>query len=224
MAWREKSNEQRSAFNHSIIMASPSSYHLINASPSTKPPTSLESITLHAPPVTDLWRKPSVPFVESDNAPSLVTSTTLHSFHAAEVTISANWGRLYDQGGLVLMLPASSPDQKASWVKTGIEIYNGNPNLGTVATPRLSTSDWSLIPLTETSVRVRVERGVVGGKLEPGLWVYLLKGDGEKLAVREVTWVRVRSVMLECSSTANSLTGFHTSSSRAPAPINPKSF
>lgn len=170
-------------------MASVAHYHLLHASPSSKPPSSLESFTLHAPPVTDLWRKPAVTYVESDNAPSLVTSTTTHAFRAAEVTVSAAWTRLYDQGGLVLIAPASGPHQKSAWVKTGIEFYNGKPNLSTVATPRTSTSDWSLLPLTEDTIRIRVEREVDGGALSPSLWVYLLKEGGEKLAVREITWV-----------------------------------
>ncbi|KAG9014566.1 hypothetical protein FRB95_007247 [Tulasnella sp. JGI-2019a] len=169
-------------------MASIADYRLIHASASTHPPSSLDSFTLHAPPVTDLWRKPAAPYVESDNAPSLITSTKLHAFRAAEVTVSATWTRLYDQAGLVLIAPASE-DQKSSWVKTGIEFYNGKPNLSTVATPRASTSDWSLVPLSEHTVRIRVEREVHAEALSPSLWVYLMKENGERLAVREITWV-----------------------------------
>ncbi|KAG9009426.1 hypothetical protein FRB94_012083 [Tulasnella sp. JGI-2019a] len=168
-------------------MASIADYRLIHASASTHPPSSLDSFTLHAPPVTDLWRKPAAPYVESDNAPSLITSTKLHAFRAAEVTVSATWTRLYDQAGLVLIAPASE-DQKSSWVKTGIEFYNGKPNLSTVATPRASTSDWSLVPLSEHTVRIRVEREVHAEALSPSLWVYLMKENGERLAVREITW------------------------------------
>ncbi|KAG8872042.1 hypothetical protein FRB97_008069 [Tulasnella sp. 331] len=169
-------------------MTSVAQYHLLHASPSTTLPTSLESFTLHAPPVSDLWRKPAVPYVESDNAPCLVTSTTVHTFRAAQVTVSAAWTRLYDQGGLILIAPASDSHHKSAWVKTGIEFYNGKPNLSTVATPRTSTSDWSLVPLMEDTVQIRVEREMNGGGLSPSLWVYLLKEDGTKLAVREITW------------------------------------
>jgi len=169
-------------------MTTAADYHLLHASPSTLPPSSLDSFVLHAPPVTDLWRKPSQPYVESDNAPSLVTSTKIHTFRAAEVIVSASWTRLYDQGGLVLIAPASGSVQTAAWVKIGVEFYNGKPNLSTVATPRTSTSDWSLVPLTDGRVHIRVEREVQDGALSPSLWVYQVKENGEKLAVREITW------------------------------------
>jgi regulation of enolase protein 1 (concanavalin A-like superfamily) len=53
-----------------------------------------------------------------------------------------------------------------------------------VATHPTSSSDWSLVPLAEgaTSVTIEVERK--GGSL----WVYLVKEDGRRIAVREVTW------------------------------------
>lgn len=171
-------------------MASPSDYNLLRASSLTERPASLRSFVLHAKPGTDLWRKPSIPPVESDNAPSLVTSVPLHAFRSAQITVSAKWTRLYDQGGLILTTPTPEGDGKPAWVKTGIEFYNHQANLSTVATPSKSTSDWSLLPLTDNqSVTVRVEREVSKGELSPTLWVYLVKEDGNTVAVREITWV-----------------------------------
>jgi len=165
-------------------MTSISNYRLVQASVSTSKPPSLQSFVIHAPPGTDLWRKPSNPPVNSDTAPLFVTTTSLHAFQFAEVTISATWTRLYDQGGLVLKL-SGGPHRNSSWVKTGIEFYNLQPNVSTVATPALSTSDWSLLPVENGTVRIRVERERGEG---PALWVYVLKENGDKLALREVTW------------------------------------
>ena len=69
-------------------------------------------------------------------------------------------------------------------MKTGIELYEGRANLSTVATHPTSSSDWSLVPLAEgvTSVTIEVERKW------GSLWVYLVKEDGNRTAVREVTW------------------------------------
>lgn len=73
---------------------------------------------------------------------------------------------------------------KYGWVKAGIELYEGRANLSTVATHPTSSSDWSLVPLAEgaTSVTIEVERK------SGSLWVYLVKEDGKRTAVREVTW------------------------------------
>jgi regulation of enolase protein 1 (concanavalin A-like superfamily) len=78
------------------------------------------------------------------------------------------------------------------WVKMGIEFHEGRANLSTVATHPSSSSDWSLVPLARgaVSVTIEVERetkdetGVYGGSL----WVYLVKEDGRRTGVREVTW------------------------------------
>lgn len=75
-------------------------------------------------------------------------------------------------------------------VKAGVEFKHARYNLSTVANSFLSTSDWSMMPLEETTVRVRVEREVHEGWLTPSLWVYLMRNNGEKQELREVTWVR----------------------------------
>jgi len=79
---------------------------------------------------------------------------------------------------------------KYGWVKTGVEFYEGRANLSTVATHPTGSSDWSLVPLAEgtTSVTVEVERETKDETGGESLWVYLVKEDGKRTAVREVTW------------------------------------
>lgn len=163
-----------------------SRYRLIHASPAAPVPGSIVSFDLLSPPGTDLWRLPPPVSTNANNAPSFIRSAKTASFISAQATVSANWTRLYDQGGLVFYF------SNGAWIKTGIEYYGGRANLGTVATHTSATSDWSLVPLENgaTSVTVLVERGKkVVGTAATSLWIYLVSPSGEKLAVREVTWV-----------------------------------
>ena len=143
-------------------------------------------MTIHAPPKTDLWRKP--PHTDVDNAPVMLVCTPidLHRFHSARVTVSGDWNTLYDQGGLALFIP--DEDMK-KWVKTGIEYVWGKPFVGSVATSRWS--DWSLVPLPESAngkVTIQVERETKGDERVESLWIYIINEQGEKLGIREITW------------------------------------
>lgn len=164
---------------------SPSEYSLEHALPATPQPQSLASFVLDAAPGTDLWRKPSKTPVESDNAPRLITNIPASSFKSAQVTVEADWTRLYDQGGIILVFPPNGDLGKSAWIKTGIELYNNKANLSTVATPALGTSDWSVMPVEHAMVTLLVEREADHG---PSLWVYRVLGD-EKIPLREITWV-----------------------------------
>jgi regulation of enolase protein 1 (concanavalin A-like superfamily) len=148
------------------------------------------TITIDAAPGTDLWRKP--PSTVSTNAPAYVASRPISTFRRAQVTVSAQWDRLYDQGGLVFLLPGADKGPIAfdAWVKTGIEVFDGEPKVGTVATPSGGYSDWSLFqpPSGTTSITVEAVRKDIGG---PGLYVYLVEGE-KKTMIREVTWVFVQ--------------------------------
>jgi regulation of enolase protein 1 (concanavalin A-like superfamily) len=143
-------------------------------------------IKVAAPPGTDLWRKP--PSHDVSNAPCYVTNFPVANFQRARATISANWTRQYDQGGLVLFLPGW-PSHKL-WVKTGIEFYEGAPHVSTVAAR--DAADWSLLPVPagQTTVTLEIEREEVDAQKGTGssLWVYLVQ-DGKRTATREVTWV-----------------------------------
>ncbi|MCJ1476451.1 hypothetical protein MMC13_005117 [Lambiella insularis] len=92
-----------------------------------------------------------------------------------------------DQGGLCMMLPQK--DGKSKWIKSGIEFYNGAPNVSAVACDRWA--DWSLAPLPEGEtggVTVGMEREVLDGKATSVLVVYVVEGHRRR-HVREVTWV-----------------------------------
>jgi uncharacterized protein len=105
--------------------------------------------------------------------------------------VSASWSTLYDQGGLVFILPASSsakPEER-KWIKTGIEFYQGDAYVSTVACDRWA--DWSLINTGikegengEKYVELLIERK----EGDDTFWVYVLDGE-KKSPVREVTWV-----------------------------------
>ncbi|KAF8608572.1 hypothetical protein BDV93DRAFT_518661 [Ceratobasidium sp. AG-I] len=164
----------------------------VNPSPQDAPNVSASgAITIHALPGTDLWRKP--PSTNSTNAPAYVDYRPISQFRRARVTVHADWVRLYDQGGLVLYLPESGSNTLTSsyesWVKTGIELFDGAPNVGTVATPAQGYSDWSLVPTPPgtTSVTIEVVREQKDA-LGPGLYVYIIEGEKKSL-VRETTWV-----------------------------------
>ena len=78
---------------------------------------------------------------------------------------------------------------KSKWIKTGIEFYNGAPNVSTVACDRWA--DWSLSPLPEgdaTGVTMGMEREVLDEEATSVLVVYVMDG-GKKRHVREITWV-----------------------------------
>ncbi|MCJ1322648.1 hypothetical protein MMC15_007997 [Xylographa vitiligo] len=172
--------------------------------PSSHPPPSSplpSSFTLTCPPNTDLWRIP--PAHDVFTAPFLFRSISLSSFRHARVSISADWKTLFDQGGLCMILPISpQKDDKSKWIKTGIEFYNGAPNVSTVACDRWA--DWSLSPLPEgdtKGVTIGMEREVLDGNATSVLVVYVIEGY-QKRHVREISWVfeGVEESEKECGS------------------------
>ncbi|CAE6502931.1 unnamed protein product [Rhizoctonia solani] len=159
--------------------------HALNLTPgSPSSITASSNITVNALPGTDLWRQP--PSITSTNAPAYVTYRPLNKFKRARVTVGADWTRLYDQGGLVFYINSQGLDGEKyeSWVKTGIEMFEGKPNVGTVATPLGGYSDWSLVPTGGNNATIEV----VSKNGGPSLYVYLVEGE-KKTLVREVTWV-----------------------------------
>ncbi|KAG9073891.1 hypothetical protein FRC06_011086 [Ceratobasidium sp. 370] len=169
--------------------------------PTAQQVSASSTITISAAPGTDLWRKP--PSTNSTNAPSYLVYHPLSAFRRARVTVNAQWDRLYDQGGLALLLPGAeiagslrshsssltadkSDTAYEAWVKTGIEMFDGKPNIGTVATPPHGYSDWSLVPTPPGTTSVTIE--AVRQKDGPALYIYLVEGE-RKTLIREVTWV-----------------------------------
>jgi len=108
-------------------------------------------------------------------------SFAVNKFHSARVTIKPiKWARLWDQGGLVVMLPHFSP---VRWVKTGLEVNDGYLNISSVSADRFA--DWSLIPLSEEDGRK--EHTIEIERKKAGLKIYLVSGEDRKLT-RGVTW------------------------------------
>ncbi|KAG7009602.1 hypothetical protein G7Y79_00002g007170 [Physcia stellaris] len=166
-------------------------YQLHNASPHQPAlPTPLpKSFTILTPPDCDTWRKP--PSTNRFNAPLLLRSLPLSSLRSARVTVNADWKTKFDQGGLVLVLPGQEDRGKRRWVKTGIEFFEGRPNISTVACDRWA--DWSLAPLPQGArgkITIELSREVEDGEKTTTLWVHSVDADtGERRALREVSWV-----------------------------------
>lgn len=99
---------------------------------------------------SDAWRHTSYGFVH-DDAHALLAPMPADS--AVEVTFDATFTGQFDQAGVMLRAGA------ATWVKAGVELADGVPQLGAVVT--LGKSDWSVRPVPEwrdRPVTVRVSR------------------------------------------------------------------
>src|SRR4051812_23171803 len=82
-------------------------------------------------PQSDFWRTTSYGFVHDDGHALL---TAFPSGSAVEVDFVARLEELYDQAGLMVRVDAQT------WIKAGIEISDGFPQLGAVVTH--GRSDW----------------------------------------------------------------------------------
>jgi uncharacterized protein len=101
---------------------------------------------------SDAWRHTSYGFVR-DDAPALLAP--LAAPGAVEVTFDADYDQQFDQAGLVLRA------DEQTWVKAGVEVSDGVPQLGAVVT--LGRSDWSVAPVPEwTGRRVTVRASRAG--------------------------------------------------------------
>ena len=180
-------------------MASASSqlpFHTLNDAATAPPSAATTSFTIAPDPSTptDIWRKPGPPTVKTFNAPIIYKSVRLQSFQRTRVTVSANWSRLYDQGGLVFVLPATAAkptDQK--WIKTGIEFYQGATYVSTVAAD--AWADWSLVQvgIHDGKVTIEIERK----EGDDTLWIYIIDGE-KKIPIREVTWALSEANVADC--------------------------
>lgn len=98
----------------------------------------------------DFWRTTSYGFVRDDGHALLVP---FPAGSAVEVAFVADLTELYDQAGVLVRVDAEN------WIKAGVEISDGAPQLGAVVTH--GTSDWSLAPVPDWAgeeVTVRVSR------------------------------------------------------------------
>lgn len=143
-------------------------------------PDVYKDFTITCPKETDILDKP--PSTHRFDAPVIYTTISAGQFKSATMTITADWTHQFDQGGLCLIM--TSKDGTTKWMKTGIEMLDGQPRISVVTKDRWA--DWSLRPLLvpdSKSARLHIETHDDGS-----LWVYLLGDDGEKHPVREVTW------------------------------------
>ncbi|MCL8015799.1 DUF1349 domain-containing protein [Streptomyces sp. AS02] len=115
---------------------------------------------------SDFWRTTSYGFVRDDG------HALLHDFpqgSATEVTFLVDFEALYDQAGLLIRVDAET------WIKAGVEMSDGLPQLGAVVTR--GVSDWSVAPVPVWQgrlVTVRASRSgdavTVRARCEDGPW------------------------------------------------------
>jgi regulation of enolase protein 1 (concanavalin A-like superfamily) len=99
---------------------------------------------------SDAWRTTSYGFVH-DSEHALLAPFPQGS--AVEVEFTAAFSEQFDQAGVFVRVSA------ARWVKAGVELADGHPQLGAVVTD--GCSDWSLAPVPDWAgvrVTVRVSR------------------------------------------------------------------
>ncbi|KAL9005312.1 MAG: hypothetical protein Q9188_001903 [Gyalolechia gomerana] len=166
-------------------------YTLRNSSPTQPPLTDPlpPAFSLRTPPVTDVWRKP--PSTDTFNAPLLLRTLPLSTLRSARVTLSAPWTTKFDQGGLILILPAESDKKEKQWIKTGIEFFDSQSNISTVACD--NWADWSLAPSPSGEATLEMTREVLDdGEKTSTMWVHSVEvsptGERRK-ALREISWV-----------------------------------
>lgn len=99
---------------------------------------------------SDLWRMTSYGFVH-DSGHALLTP--LPATAAVEVGFVVDYDQQFDQAGVLLRV------NQQAWIKAGVEISDGRPQVGAVVTDEVS--DWSVAPVPGWSgreVTVRASR------------------------------------------------------------------
>jgi regulation of enolase protein 1 (concanavalin A-like superfamily) len=99
---------------------------------------------------SDLWRHTSYGFVH-DDAPALLAP--LPGGSAVEVTFRLDYTAQFDQAGVLVRV------DERNWVKAGVEVSDGEPQVGAVVTREVS--DWSVAGVpgwAGRDVTVRVSR------------------------------------------------------------------
>ncbi|WP_341717409.1 DUF1349 domain-containing protein [Micromonospora sp. FIMYZ51] len=99
---------------------------------------------------SDLWRHTSYGFVHED-APALLAPFPTGS--AVEVDLRLDYAEQFDQAGVLVWV------DDRNWVKAGVEVSDGQPQVGAVVTRE--SSDWSVAPVPDWAgreVSVRVSR------------------------------------------------------------------
>lgn len=143
-------------------------------------PASTTSFTITTKSGVDIWRKP--PSTHVFNAPMLYKPLPISRFLRTRVKVSGEFQTQYDQGGIVFIMPQEDGSYK--WIKSGIEFYEGQPFVSTVAAD--NWADWSLAEMNQErgkELALELERN----PLEDTLCIYIVNGT-QRVPVREVTW------------------------------------
>ncbi|NES28780.1 DUF1349 domain-containing protein [Micromonospora terminaliae] len=99
---------------------------------------------------SDFWRRTSYGFVHDDGS-ALLAPFPVDS--AVEVSFRLDYAAQFDQAGVLVRV------DERRWTKAGVEVSDGEPQVGAVVTDE--RSDWSVAPVPEWSgrdVTVRVSR------------------------------------------------------------------
>ncbi|KIW30763.1 uncharacterized protein PV07_02465 [Cladophialophora immunda] len=121
-----------------------------------------EYFSLRAPPNTSIWRKPSA---SDDTSAPMILKRLRQSFILAEVTVSADFAREFDQAGIVIFagsLPDPSRPSTAAarrmsryqrpgnealatgkWAKAGLELIEGELHAASVVAISPCGADWA---------------------------------------------------------------------------------
>ncbi|WP_328343401.1 DUF1349 domain-containing protein [Micromonospora sp. NBC_00421] len=110
---------------------------------------------------SDLWRHTGYGFVH-DDGPALLAA--LPASGAVEVSFVLDYTAQFDQAGVLVRV------DERNWVKAGVEISDGLPQVGAVVTREFS--DWSVAPVPDWTGRVVTVR---------------VSRDGDALTVRACT-------------------------------------
>ena len=151
-------------------------------------------ITIQAVGKTDFWRKTHDGDVRDSG--HFYYQAASGDFEA-EVTFQAGYRDLFDQAGLMIRA------DEATWLKCGIELFNGVQQASAVVTR--DVSDWSVAPLRPSppSIHFLVRRR--GGTIEVS---YALPG-GETSLLRQATLTDAPALqvgMMCCAPTGDGFT------------------
>lgn len=119
---------------------------------------------------TDFWRRTSYGFIH-DNGHGLLIDIPNET--AIEVTYEAEFASQFDQAGILIRI------DDRTWIKAGVELSDGVPQLGAVVTREFS--DWSVAPAPDW---VGVPITVRASRSGDAVTIRARRGDGPWQLVR----------------------------------------
>ena len=142
-------------------------------------PDATASFDITCSPGTDIWAE--APSTRTFNAPIIYQTTTKAAFISARLTVSADFKDRFDQGGLCFVIRT---DDRIRWVKSGIEVEFGVPWVSTVV-----KDEWADCSMREQFVGSKNKATIeIKDEDDGDLWVYALGPNGERKALREISW------------------------------------